>query len=253
MVIAIIAILAGMLLPALSRAKGRAQAIACVNHLKQLGLIWTMYAGDNNESLAINNTGTDARYPVTWVGGSFESTPTDNTNIFKLTDPRYSLFGQYLTSPEIYRCPSDKSTVQLGGRQMRVTRSYGMNAHVGWRGDAYRDNPAPNHRVYLKTADLTDPGPTELWIISEIHSESICRPFYGVIMSRPAFYHVPANYHRPASSFLFADGHVELHRWVDPRTVNPPRTLNWHGDHNYSVPNSRDVAWLQEHATRRIR
>lgn len=252
-VIAIIAILASMLLPALSRAKSKAQAITCVSNLKQLGLIWHMYAGDNNESVAINNNGTDARYPVTWVGGSFETTPSDNTNIFKLTDPRYSLFGPYLKSPEIYRCPSDKTLELIGNKRVLVTRSYGMNSYVGWRGDVYRDNPNGNYLVHLKTVDITQPGPSELWVISEIHHDSICRPFYGLVMSGSAFYHVPANYHSPASSFLFADGHAELHRWADPRTYNPPKTLDWHGAHNYAVPNSRDVAWLKEHATRRIR
>lgn len=252
-VIAIIAILASMLLPALSRAKGKAQAITCVNNHKQLGIIWVMYAGDNNESLVINNNGTDTRYPVTWVGGSFESTPADQTNTFKLIDPRYSLFGPYLKSAEIYRCPNDKTLVQLGNKRARVTRSYGMNAYTGWRGGVYRGNPDPNYQVYLKTADITQPAPAELWVISEIHHESICRPFYGLVMSGSAFYHVPANYHAPASTFLFADGHAELHRWTDPRTYNPPKTLDWHGAHNYPVPNSRDVAWLKEHATRRIR
>ena len=54
-VIAIIAILASLLLPALSKAKGMAQRTACLNNLKQLTLGWTMYSGDNNESLPPNH------------------------------------------------------------------------------------------------------------------------------------------------------------------------------------------------------
>lgn len=249
-VIAIIAILASMLLPALAKAKGRAQAIGCLNNLKQLGIIWEMYAGDNNESVVLNGSGTDGAVPLTWVGGSFEGAPLDSTNIFKLIDPRYSLFGPYLKSAEIYRCPGDKTMELVGGKRQRVVRSYGMNSFVGWAGAAYRENPQPGYRVYKKTADMSDPGPSGLFVLSEIHHDSICRPFFGMIMNRPAFYHVPADYHRPSSTVSFADGHGEIHKWVDPRTQKPPANIAWH-DHNYSVPNNPDVAWLQQRASTR--
>jgi hypothetical protein len=55
---------------------------------------------------------------------------------------------------------------------------------------------------------------------------------------------VPGNYHKPSTTISFADSHVELHRWTDPRTLYPPKTLAWH-DHDYPVAGSRDVAWLQ--------
>jgi prepilin-type processing-associated H-X9-DG protein len=248
-VIAIIAILAGMLLPALARAKAKALSIGCVNHTKQLAVIWEMYANDHQERIVLNGPGDDAAGP-TWVAGSFEGEVQDNTNWFLLTDPRHSLFGPYLKTTQIYRCPADRSTVQLAGKPQPVVRSYGMNSHVGWQGGLYRDNPAANYRVFQKTSDMIAPGPSALFVFSEIHSESICRPFFGMIMTRPAFYHVPANHHDRNSTITFADGHVESHRWLDSRTYRPPKTLDWHG-HNYAVPNSPDVVWLQERASSR--
>ena len=249
-VIAIIAILAGMLLPALAKAKNKAKAIQCVNNLKQLSIIWTLYAGDNNETLALNGSGTDAAAPLTWVGGSFETSSADNTNLFLLMSPKYSLFGSYLQSTAIYRCPADNNMITVGSKKYPVVRSYAMNSFVGWAGPQYRNNPDTAYRAFKKTMDISVPGPSDLFVFSEVHADSICRPFFGMIMSSSSFYHIPASYHRPSSAFAFADGHTELHRWTDSRTLNPPKTLAFH-DHSYATPNNKDATWLQTHASSR--
>jgi prepilin-type N-terminal cleavage/methylation domain-containing protein len=253
-VIAIIAILAALLLPALSRAKAKAKAIQCASNHRQLITAWTMYTGDNNDNFANNGLEGSASYPV-WCPGSFEGTPTDETNSALLDDPKRSLFGPYLQRSEVYRCPSNKSYMPAdkaaGRTEARQVRTYGMNAQVGWRDASYRSQPNSKYILYLRSSDITQPGASEVFVFMEIHPSSICRPFCGLILDRSSWYHVPANYHRPNTTFSFADGHTEIHKWYDPRTYNPPRTLDWHGTHDYPCPNSRDVVWLQQHATAR--
>ena len=134
MVIAIIAILASLLLPALSKAKGMAQRTACLNNLKQLTLAWTMYSGDNNESLPPNHEDYDGGQAASrsdapsWVTGN-AFTDTTSSNIQR------GLLFRYLSADAIYRCPSDRSTVLDAGKLPR-TRHYGMNTYMNGTGNS---------------------------------------------------------------------------------------------------------------------
>lgn len=245
-VIAIIAILASMLLPSLAKAKGQAQKIQCVNNLKQLSIIWTLYSGDNDEKLVANGSGASA---ATWVAGSFEGTPQDATNEFLLTDPKRSLFGPYLKTTSIYKCPADRTKGTSGSTAHARVRSYAMNLYVGWEGETYRSLPATAYRVFKKSSQITTPGPANLLTFEEVNPDSICRPFFGMYMGNNAsrFYHIPASYHNRMGVLGFADAHVESHQWQDPRTITP-KVADYH-THDYSVPNSTDVKWLQERTT----
>src|SRR5262245_39778560 len=101
-VIAIIAILASLLLPALSKAKTKAQGIQCLNNLKQITLGWFMYAQDNNDRLVANSTDSDT---PGWVAGWLDFTAaSDNTNTAKLIDPKFARIGPYVNSPALYKC-----------------------------------------------------------------------------------------------------------------------------------------------------
>src|SRR6266545_3314837 len=123
-VIAIIAILAALLLPTLAKAKTKAHGIQCLNHLRQMGLAWIMYADDNTDRIPPNNVNaTD--YARTWVRGwmDYATSVPDNTNILYLMA---SHLWPYHKSLGIWRCPADKSMSRHGGRLLPRVRSIAM-------------------------------------------------------------------------------------------------------------------------------
>src|SRR5881397_445087 len=132
-VIAIIAILAGLLLPALSKAKTKAQGIQCMSNLKQLQLVWHLYANDNNDYITSSGYLNPTEL-TSWVAGwlDFATPPsTDNTNTAMLRDPKISKFATYLQAVEIYKCPADRSSVKIGGRVYARVRSMSMSQALG--------------------------------------------------------------------------------------------------------------------------
>ena len=252
-VIAIIAILAAMLLPALANAKSQAHQSVCLNNFKQLGIMMLLYADDNEDDVVHNGHG-DRR--LTWVGGVFSSRPQDAGKPEMLINKKFSLFGQYIQTKGVYRCPSDTSTIKVGRIIQPRLRSYSLNSFVGWntniRGGgeaAYRNQPNPRYQSYLKMSDSAK-GPSELFTFIEVHPVSLCRPFFGHHMKQ-SFYHVPAGYHNGKAALGYIDGDARVRKWMDVKTTDLLATTK--GDHwgNHSHGNSRnkDVIWLQDRAT----
>jgi len=225
-VIAIIAILASILLPALSRAKERAKAIFCLNNTKQLALGWQLYADDFEGRLAYNlgMTAGGPRTPLNWVNNVMTwDLGSDNTNPAALTEASLGPFVSRATA--IYRCPSDhalsaaQSAAGWGGRN----RSYSMNAMVGDAGDFSTNGFNVNNPEYTQFFKITQiPQPTEIFVFLDEHPDSINDGYFLERDYYSEWHDLPATYHNNATAFSFADGHSSLHRWTQPATYRPP-------------------------------
>jgi prepilin-type N-terminal cleavage/methylation domain-containing protein/prepilin-type processing-associated H-X9-DG protein len=222
-VIAIIAILAAMLLPALSKAKARAYGISCVNNLKQLTLGAHIYAGDFQDAIIINTSSSTAN---TWVLGNVGGTTfnSDWTNIDLI---RASLIFPSCSSPGAYRCPGDRADVF--GASLPRARSYSLNGMMGSNGalKGAANDPHPGIMENLKFSSIRDPGPSAASFFvdeqtdpSAASKNSLDEGYYAVDFAATgrAWRNCPASRHGNFGQFSFADGHADKMKWLEPNT-----------------------------------
>jgi prepilin-type N-terminal cleavage/methylation domain-containing protein/prepilin-type processing-associated H-X9-DG protein len=249
-VIAIIAILAAMILPALTKAKMKAQGIGCLNNHRQLLLAWKMYMEDNQDRVL------GARQ---WIGGQLTlNTPTAAANWDVDTYVKASPLWPYSKSAGIFRCPADRSTAtdNFGNSVSRI-RSMSMSCWIG--GEAWAASGS-GWLVYQKASDFLRPGPSQTFVFLDERADSINDGYYAVDMlgypDKPGtsrLVDLPGSYHNGAGGFSFVDGHSEPKKWMDSRTKPP---LDWGADidlvttRDQRGANNQDVLWMQERSTR---
>ncbi len=256
-VIAIIAILASLLLPALSNAKEAARRIKCVSNVRQLAIAWELYTTDHEQKLVRNGYGNEmnlnGRRP--WVIGDWHGNPSAMTNLNFLINREYAAFADYIQSPAVYKCPSDRTTVEIGGRESPKLRTYSLNGYLGWA-DPPVDTSflSPRHRVFENSGELSTASPSSLLQFIDTAPGNCCYEAFVIYLGTSLgslYFHLPSPLHNRIGVLSFADGHVDGHKWQDEEPIAMARQ-KWIPNHlSLQFPNSpnRDLKWLREHAS----
>lgn len=238
-VIAIIAILASMLLPAVSKAKAKGQQTACLNNYRQLQFCWQMYYEDYNDNLPPNESAVGSSRETwsatarTWIKGN-AYTDTTTTNI------EVGCLFPYNRSVKIYKCPADRSTVRDQGKIPRV-RSVSMSMYMNYLPDE------TTGYCWHKASEIRNPSPSQAFVFID-ESE-------GSIENSRFYLHEPGTWiwvdfvslrHNNGGVLSFADGHAELWRWLEPRTYTIAKLKGWIQNIAAVQGTDRDLGRLQK-------
>jgi prepilin-type N-terminal cleavage/methylation domain-containing protein/prepilin-type processing-associated H-X9-DG protein len=230
-VIAIIAILASLLLPALARAKLRAQTATCLSNQRQLALAWNMYADDNQGSIINFDTALNASKDVPWRYAS--PFPPPNTSGLSQQDKDIAILQmgyvqgglyQYAANLNVLHCPADaRYTVPaVAGSPTAPPGNFAYGSYSGaggLNGVVY----GPNTPI-KKQSELLNASGRFLWVEEndprgENQSSWVMNNPGPPPTAATSFEDSVASWHGGTSTFSWADGHAESHTWFDAATI----------------------------------
>jgi prepilin-type N-terminal cleavage/methylation domain-containing protein/prepilin-type processing-associated H-X9-DG protein len=251
-VIAIIGILAGLLLPVISRAKQKTQGTYCLNNGRQLMLCMTMYTGDYNDFFPPNPDDGNTIPGHNWCGGQAGVGGGQEFDTDVLSDPKHSLLSPYLKgNVTVFHCPGDKrwgayqgTDPNTIGKKIPAARTFSMSQAVGticpgfdanagmgiyggnhsgaptlpvngpWLNGQYTHKRDTPWFTYGKMSSIRAPGPSKLWVLVDEDVQGLNDAAFAFSMENYMWRDAPGTYHNGGCGFAFADGHSETHKWL---------------------------------------
>ena len=247
-VIAIIAILAAMLLPALSRAKLKATGASCLNNQKQLALAWLMYTTDNQEKLVNFLESYNSKNEIPWRFDPAPkppispagATPEDRIKLNIEEGYRQGALFVYAPNPGILHCPGDTRIGLKAGKGYTYSSVSPVGTLNGEQAYFFKTTQISRPSEKFLWVEENDPRGENLgsWIMSQ--KGTVDNGFQG-----SSFIDSPAAFHGVSSSFNWADGHSSMHKWVDRATILYAQSMdqNKYGNSPGATLVKNDAPW----------